>query len=196
MKRKIIASVLGMAACAAVTSAYGQGSVFFNNYYLNSSSTIVAVAPITFASNGHNVGSEFNVDLLYSFGAGIGTTWTLTPGSLTPILAGNDGDPTSAGAGIFGGSSVTIPGYTSGPIDFIVEAFNGTSYGNSSIIGQSGVVQLSSIATGTAIPGDLYTGAITPLAGFTVSPVPEPATLALVGFGGLASLVALRRQKS
>jgi len=217
MKRTIVASILGIAGSVAmVSTSHAQGTVYFQNY----SSTGIS-APVTFASSGHavtggvgpsvagnGVGGEFTADLLYS----IGNTGTYT--LLTSALAGqspgpagypapftygsgHDGPVTGTGGaipGFFLGGVLTIPGYTSGSIAFVVEAFNGTSYtdstGSGLWRGQSAPDVLSSIATGTT-----PTGYLTGLTGFTVSSVPEPTTLAFAGMG-LLSLLAIARRKN
>ncbi|HEX4349393.1 MAG TPA: PEP-CTERM sorting domain-containing protein, partial [Verrucomicrobiae bacterium] len=65
----------------------------------------------------------------------------------------------------------------------------GQTYGSSLIRGHSAEFS-STLATGlTTPPYGLFSS-------FTVAAVPEPATLALAGLGGLASLVMLRRKKA
>jgi len=213
MKRKVIASVLGIAgSLAMVAASYGQGSVLFANYTAASGTGPTydpgVNAPITFGMSanvggvngiaGQRVGSEFTADLLYSLNGG--TSYSLLtqaqagdPGYPTALL-GTDGNNGSA-AGYFQGPSVTIPGYSSGPITFIVEAFHGASYAAADWKGQSAPFTLSSIATGTTQPGDFGTvgGAGGSLQAFVVN-VPEPSIFALAGLGA-AGLIAFRRKK-
>jgi hypothetical protein len=208
MKKLIVASVLGIAASIAVTTkTQAQGNIIFGNY--NNS----VQAPVTFSgapsgglTAGEDVGSEFSLDLLYSFGASLGTTYTDESFGQTYAFYGTDGgSPGTDGAGLVqNGLSITaqIPGYTTGTIDIILEAYNGATYTASTIRGQSGVVQLSNLATAVnhLTSGDLFSdngSVVTPLTAFTVSPavVPEPTTLALAGLGG-AALLALRRKKA
>jgi hypothetical protein len=213
MKRKVIASLLGVAgSLAMVAASYGQGSVVFANYTAASGSGATADpgvnAPITFGMTastpgvngvaGNRVGSEFTADLLYSLN---GTTYSL----LTTAQAGDAGYPTAllgtdgnnaSAAGYFQGPSVTIPGYTSGAISFIVEAYHGSSYATADWKGQSAPFTLNSIATGQTPPGDF--GQVGGTGGFLQSfvvTVPEPSVFALAGLGA-ASLMAFRRKKA
>jgi len=204
MKKSAIASLLTVAALAITASSYGQGSVQFQNY--NFGATTLN-APVTFGvtatsggkagTAGVRVGSEFTADLLYSLDGG--TTYSLLTGAQsgsatypTPFAfgVGADGDAVNF-SGYFFGNPVTIPGYSSGPISFIVEAFTGgTSYANATQWrGQSSSFTMPSIATGTAPPSD-FAG----LTAFTVLPVPEPSIFALAGLGA-AGLMAIRRKK-
>jgi hypothetical protein len=207
MKRAIIASILGLAASVAVVSqTQAQGTVFFANY----SNGGQLQAPVTFSgasqnglSNGELVGTggpgaNFTATLLYSFGPNLGTTFT-DAGVTASFIAAN-GDAAN-GAGLFGfaANTVTIPGYSSGNIDFIVDVFNGSSFANSSIRGQSAVVTLNNLATAanslpTASLLSDNAAATTPLTAFTVQAVPEPGIFALAGLGA-AALMAIRRKK-
>jgi len=200
MKRKVLGAVLGVVASAAlVASSHGQGSVFFLNYASDVN------APVTFGTaaanfNGHPVtvgmavGSEFSAALEFSLDGGA----TFTTLSQAAAGAGNaypsaflstDGN-SGSGAGYFQGPVVTIPGYTSGSIQFKVDAFTGGADFNSATWrGQSPVLTMASIATGTTQPGDLVG-----LQGFSVNPVPEPTVFALAGIGA-AALMIVRRKK-
>ncbi|HEY5297630.1 MAG TPA: PEP-CTERM sorting domain-containing protein [Verrucomicrobiae bacterium] len=211
MKKTVIASVLGVVALVAtVSSSYGQGTVVFQNYSFGADALN---APVTFASPGldgtsavtpgEDVGSTFVADLLYSLNGG--STYTLLTQANAnqaayPSVFGfsaADGD-TGNYAGDFFGNGVTIPDYSSGAITFIVEAYNGSSYANSTGVGfwrgQSSAFTMPSIATGTQPVPD-FVGYLTPFSVSTLA-VPEPTTLALAGLGGLASLVAFRRKKA
>jgi hypothetical protein len=198
MKRTIIATILGIAASAAmVTSSQGQGFIFFQNYGSGPSGLISA--PVTFNGAAVSGGAGFNADLLFSLNNG--STFT-DLGVAVPFFGSFNGD-TANFAGLFSDSTSpeTIPGYTTGNVEFIVEAFNGSTFANSSVRGQSAVVTLNGLATpANGLPtGDMLsdnTAATTPLAAFTVSAVPEPTTLALAGLAGLASLVAFRRKNA
>lgn len=206
MKKTVIASLLGLAVVAATASSYGQGFVQFQNYNFGATSLN---APVTFGvtatsggkagTAGVRVGNEFTADLLYSLDGG--TTYTL-------LTAANANDPqypaafgiTGAGdgdsanfAGYFFGNTATIPGYSSGPISFIVEAWTGgASYAAATQWrGQSASFTMPSItaAGGAGQPSD-FAG----LTAFAVNPVPEPSIFALAGLGA-AGLMAFRRKK-
>jgi hypothetical protein len=199
MKRKLIASILGVAASSAmVASSYGQGEVSFANYAFEPGGLVSA--PVTFAAGspggigGETVGSEFTATLLYEYGTM--TSYSVAPNSATPFFS-TDGN-TAGGAGTFANTvtlPVLIPGYTGGSISFEVlatGAVNGHNY-----TGTSAPDVLPSIVTLTSgTPyGDMFNSgaAGTYLQPFTVS-TPEPSTIALAGLG-VASLLALRRRK-
>jgi hypothetical protein len=200
MKKTIIASILGVAACAAVTTSYGQGSIFFANYSFGVNSYS---APVTFG--GQVVGSDFSAQLLYS-ATGQSGTFSALPGSTLQFLGTGLGD-TADGGGLFQGTGVTVAAYpntVSGNAWFEVSVFNTATVGANApgtITGISAPVQVGALATAANNLGvsDLFpdnpnlvtAGGLQP---FTVSSVPEPTTLALAGLGGLASLVMLRRK--
>lgn len=212
MKRKILASVIGVVASIAfVAASHGQGTVFFANYNTPSGTGANADpgvnAPVTFGTTasvggisgtaGALVGSEFSADLEYSFGGNPLAVLTAAQAGGTPYptaFFGTDGNAGSA-AGYFQGPFVTIPGYSSGPITFVVRAFNGTSFAGSTWNGVSAPFTLNSIATGTSPVGDFGpVGGSGSLAGFTVNPVPEPGIFALAGLAA-AGLMGIRRKK-
>jgi len=199
MKRKIIASLLGIAgSIALVASSHAQGSVNFANYASDVN------APVTFGQtqsgngvtgvNGGSVGSEFTAALMYSLNGG--STYTLldqasaAAGTSYPTaFLGADNGGAGTGAGYFVGPTVTIPGYTSGAVSFIVQAYHGASYAAADWKGQSASFVVPSLATGLATPGDLVG-----MPAFVVT-VPEPSVFALAGLGA-ASLMAFRRKKA
>jgi hypothetical protein len=167
MKKTILAAALGIVA--SIAPAYGQGSIFFNNY----GATTDAI--ITFCG-GPTTG--FSASLLYQFGGGALT-------ALGNATAFNPAIP-----GYFTGPIVTIPGYSGGPISFVVQAYSGADYTSSVIRGQSALFTLpNGIATGTQPVGEFGPSFVS----FSVC-IPEPATIALVGLG-LVSLLIFRRQR-
>jgi len=219
MKRKLIGSILGIGAVA--TMAHAQGFVLLNNYHLNynSGTSSYTGSPVKYGvGSGGTLGalvtssSGYHLDLAYDIVGGANTfTDAGTPQSgpagalnaaFTEItgtqgtigLNGNTADP---GFAIPSSALVTIPGYASGDISFEFLAFNGSSYGTSSIRGHSAAVTYSSIATGTspaaAFKDSLNVGGFP--GAFYVVAVPEPTTLAVVGLGA-AGLMFFRRRKA
>jgi hypothetical protein len=202
MKKALVASLLGIAL--NVASSYGQGYIVMENYQLVNGTTPV-FSGVTYGSqsakNGQFVGaaSGFTLDLLYSLSGG--TPGTLAAGSQASFFQNSHdgGTPTTDGAGTFFGPTVTIPGYTSGPVNFVVEAFNGSDYASSAVRGQSATFTINSLQTNPLLaPDDLLqlNGGTTPtgLQAFSVNPVPEPGIFALAGLGA-AALMAFRRKK-
>ena len=201
MKKALVASLLGIAL--NVASSYGQGYIVMENY------KVVGVTPVfsgvtygagSGAKTGQFVGAAqgWKADLLFSLDGG--TTFNLAAGSQTAFFGtSNDGGtPTTDGAGSFLGGNITIPGYTSGTVKFIVEAFNGANYAASAGKGQSAVFTINSLQTSTLVtPDDILqlNGGTTPtgLQSFTVA-VPEPTVFALAGIGA-AALMIVRRKK-
>jgi len=205
MKRSIISVLGNIIILGTAAGAFAQGSVNFQNYNFGATSLN---APVTFgltanaggvnAVAGQRVGKEFSADLLYSLDGG--TTYSLLTAAQandgtaypTPFAfgLGNDGDSANF-AGYFFGNSVTIPGYVSGPITFIVQAYAGPSFVGSVWGGQSAPFTMSSITVtgGTALPSD-FSG----MAPFQVILIPEPSAFALAGLGA-AGLMAFRRKK-
>jgi len=206
MKKALVAAILGIALRATV--AHGQGFIVMENYKLVGGTTPV-FAGITYDSSGGaakvgkfvGAASGFKTDLLFSLDGG--ATYTLAAGSQTPIFGTSvdGGTPTTDGAGSFLGGTVTIPGYTSGAVNFKVEAFNGSSYaattGPTGFKGQSAAFSIPSLNTNPALPsGDLLNLSGTTIQGlqaFTVG-VPEPGIFALASIGA-AGLLAFRRKK-
>lgn len=190
MKRTLIATILGIAATAAT---YGQGFVNFNTYAVNSyAGSYVTYGPGSGGAVGENVVGGFNVQLGYYLGT---VSDPASNGSLLGQMQLNTAVIGGLGTGGFPGriqaGNYTIPNYVSGPITFEMLAFNGASYALSDIRGHSAAWTMASIATGVTTPG-------TPdgmPAGFTVSAVPEPTTMALAGLGAAAMLIFRRRDR-
>jgi len=205
MKKALVAAILGIALKATVS--HGQGYIVMQNYKLVNGTTPV-FSGVTYgatggAKSGQFVGaaSGFKVDLLFSLDGG--ATYTLAAGSQTPFFGTSvdGGTPTTDGAGSFLGPTVTIPGYTTGPATFEVEAYNGTSYaattGPTGFKGISTPFTIPSLNNNNALPsGDLLNLNGTTVQGlqpFVVN-VPEPTIFALAGLGA-AALMVVRRKK-
>lgn len=198
MKRAIVMSVLGAAACFMANTAHAQGSVVFCNY----TGGLANMAPVTYSgaafgsyTDGMTIGTPFTADLLYSLDGG--ATWSdsgVTAGFLTP-----SGTPVASGGGFFGSTATqaTIAAYSSGAIDFMVQVYNGSSYATSSVFGESGVISCSVLSTPSnklAVGSFFDSNATSPLTAFTVAAIPEPTTMAF-GAMGLLSLLAMARRK-
>jgi PEP-CTERM motif len=185
MKKAIFIAVLGVAA--SVASSYGQGFVAMNSYSANAFAGF-----ITTQSDGTTpVPATFTAELYYAIGT---VTDPVNGAPISPISSNFTALPLSitaydaTGDGYFQGATVTIPGYSSGPISFEILASGPGEVGRSGAWTES---TISASATSTSIFGD---NGVAP--NFVVAPVPEPTTLALAGLGGLASLVAFRRKKA
>ncbi len=199
MKKTLVAAILGI---ATVVSSFGQGHVFFNNYS-------TAAGQTTFGAGTAQTGgvtSTYHAALYYGLGTvtvaqdPVGTANPAVLGALG-LLGGNTGlnpaYPTqyqvnNAGLGYFIGPAVTISDYVSGPITFMVVAYNGADYLSSTIRGHSAAFTMNSIATGQN-PVGVFSG-LTDFQVFSVPVViPEPATFALAGLGAAALLLFRRR---
>jgi hypothetical protein len=179
MKKAIFIAVLGVAAIAA-TSSYGQGYVGFNTYICNGGVGVVT----TFPNGTSPVDGTFFGELYYALGTVTNpSNFTAIPSTITAFDNNGDGYVQDLNPAV-------IPGYTSGAVSFMVYAYN------SGYAGFSAPFTESTIANSVSSPltnfGDNGPG----LVAFSVSPVPEPTTLALAGLGGLASLVAFRRKQA
>jgi hypothetical protein len=204
MKRNIFMAVLGMGSMGL---AYGQGQVDFSNYYSPASPKVTfnanpALVPAGAA--GLSVGNGVTAELAYYVGTSASdkptslSQMTLMPASIVPFgLAGGDANG-STYAGWFEAGLVTIPGISPANntfVSFDVLAFVGADWASALYAGSSGIFQSPVTGTSQDNPGGFTQG---PWQNFTVqaTAVPEPTTLALVGLGSLASLVAMRRKQS
>lgn len=203
MKKALVAAILGIALKATV--AHAQGYIIFESYKTLPGNipvfSAVTYGPGSGAKTGQNVGvtSGFKADLLFSLDGG--ATYTLAAGSQANFWPGSTdgGSPTTDGAGVFAGPTVTIPGYSSGPVTFIAEAYNGASYGlNGFYNGQSAPFTIASLQTDNKVlPGDTLNNSGTTVNGLQpfVVTIPEPSIFALAGLGA-AGLMAFRRKKA
>ena len=209
MKRALVASLLGVAASVATT--YGQGTTVFDNYNaspympIKYTSTTAQLPADKVALAGQGVSDAgFSVDLLYFIGTTSNPAQLTDTGLAVPL---NPGKADSLGNhGYWDGQNVVIPGYTSGPVTFEVEAwyttttgadgqYGGATFGTSLFRGTSALWTESSLATGLST-ANTWAGLPGPngAALANVAIVPEPATLTLLGLGGAALLVSRRRK--
>jgi hypothetical protein len=195
MKKTLVLSLFGCAACA---SSYAQG-VFFSNYQTSTQTQGVTFAAGSGALSGLGVGSSFSAILLYG-PAGLNSVASLAPiGNPSSIATSLGYSPTAAGAigggsgaGWFGNPIINFPSYST--TYTVVEEVTGIVAGVT-YTGYSSIIQYTTAAS-SAVPTAKLPNFLA-LGNFTVaSSVPEPATLALAGLGGLASLVMLRRKKA
>jgi hypothetical protein len=207
MKKSLVLGILGAAAAA---TAYGQGTVQFQNYFNPSSPTIkYAASNVPSGKANLALGGNFAAELAWFNGVTadpnqlvlIPTTITGF-GAVSPSFpnAVADGDLAS-GAGWYFGPTVTLSGAASGTtVTLDVIAFNGAAptafaggipvwNGATGQGGQSGLFQIT-LGGGALPPAGLSSAP-----NFTVQNVPEPTMFALAGLGA-AGLMALRRKKA
>jgi hypothetical protein len=131
-------------------------------------------------NNGANVPASWNNGttnniILVGWSANLGTTWGSVSNILASALTGNRTALIAAGYGFFGESV--------------------TGYLNPSPTGTSpGAVVFNPTATGSGFPINNPSGS--PMQMYSLLPVPEPATMALMGLGGLSLLLFRRSRKS
>jgi len=202
MKKSVIIAILGVAA--SVATSYGQGYIAFDSYIANS---FASANTYNFGTTTPVADSTYNAALFYAIGTvsdpvteSLLSSVISDPTGMTAFsgtITGAQPYPTPISGGVFGGPGLTIPGYSGGAITFEVIAYNGSSYDNSTSRGRSGSFTMNSIRTDGIDSAFGDNGA--PMPNFvvgSVTPVPEPTTLALAGLGGLASLVAFRRKQA
>lgn len=190
MKKTLVASILGL---AAVVNTFAQGSVLFNNYGGLETDAIVRHSAQSTSPANTPLNNTFTAGLYFAFGTVAWSPSFLTdPASAGFTLASATAvfNQPPSGPGYFDGGVATIPGYVSGPITFVVVAYNGANYASSLVRGTSAAFTLPSISTGLSAAGEFGAGFLP----FTVSLVPEPSSFALAGLG-LAGLLIFRRRK-
>ena len=206
MKRSIFIAVLGMVSASA---AFGQGKIIFSNYLSSTApkikyNTNAALVPATKA--GLAVGSGVTAGLMYYVGTSSSDIPTslaqMTLATVTSVFGTGSGAQNADGgsaAGWFTGSVYQVPGVTASNnlfVSFDILAYIGATYAGATYSGFSSIFQTpTTVASGSGNIA-MNPGAWQNFTIQSVAPVPEPATLALAGLGGLASLVALRRKKA
>jgi len=199
MKKTIIMAALGLAASAV--SSYGQGSVIFSSYSANGTAGVATYLGLGGSTT--TIPSSFHADLYAVAGAfsdpvntSVSTSITALPAAgLTDLgILGVTYSQSYNGLNYFNSGPVATPTPTGAGITFEVVAFNGSSYANSTVRGRSGSFTMASLNAAPAPLNHLGDNG-QPFPVMYVTSVPEPTTLALAGLGGLASLVALRREE-
>jgi hypothetical protein len=206
MKRKLVATILGIAAAAAVFNAGGvataQGLIFLDNYY---SAPVGGPYPlITYgAGSGGAIGtavtSGFTVGLYLSSSAFTfegGATSATGENSILNLPGAQAGGANSTatlgalGAGYYSATSFYATSVAAGQSVYaMVLAYDGATYDTSGVRGHSAVFQLTT-SSAPPVPGF---GSL-PASFAVAAAVPEPSTFALAGLG-LASLLIFRRRK-
>jgi hypothetical protein len=202
MKRTILATIIGIAAVAAVNSAQAQGRVNLDNYDSTAANPLVtygAGVPGGAVGTGlANVsGITWTVGIYYALGSvsvASDPTGIADPASLGPLAqaTGVAGDTTTfnSGLGFFTTTGdASFGGYTSGLVTAELVAYSGPTYNGSSYRGHSGAFTFTPATGATAAP---LVGNFFPT--FGALPVPEPSIFALSGIGA-AALMLIRRKK-
>jgi hypothetical protein len=207
MKKSVLFGIIGLAA--GVVTSYGQGFVTLDNYSSGANTT-----PLTYGAgvpaNGVSgalgsgaINTAWTVGL-YFVGGTTGLSQAAGNGLPDPSLGlgtGNGSTQQMGGADTFGnaGFYASIPAFNSGSVanttitlEIVVYPTVDGSYAAAGFRGHSAAFSMPTVSASSGSPS--YTGDFMP-GSFSVTPVPEPATLALAGLGGLASLVAFRRKQ-
>lgn len=204
MKRKLLASILGIAAAATmVNTASAQGLVYLDTYNTSPG------APYPLVTYGAGSGGTLGAGVAAGQGFTVGLYYSTGPLTAVATTSGNmdtsiPGGTLATGAGSTAVFNATIPGlFTSvgdvyfntlsaaGAVNFVVVAYNGATYETSTIRGHSASFTLNSAAA-PPVPG--MGGSPGLMGTFAVVGVPEPSTFALAGLG-LAGLLIFRRRK-
>jgi hypothetical protein len=186
MKKLLLTSAL---AVIATLSSYGQGSVSF----ANATATRVFYVTSTGATAAVPVGSQFTAEVVY---APDGTPSAAFAAGATRVGATAAFGPV---AGLFSGGGRTVQSITppGGFGLFQVRVWD-TASGSADVAkltgmyGESGILRVDTGDPTTVPPGT--PSPLTGLASFTVTPVPEPSSIAL-GLLGVGTLLMLRRRK-
>jgi len=211
MKKTLLAGICGLAACAA--TSYGQGFIALDNYS-SSAHPLVTYGSGVFANGisgalgqvGTGVtGSGWTVGLYFALGnvtassdqtAGNGIPLALAlgtggtaGGATTTFLSGSLNGEFAASA--YFQATAATPGASGTTVTLEVVAYNGTDYASATQRGHSAAFIIPALA-GTSFPNNVGDYMST----FSVTPVPEPTTLALAGLGGFGMLMALRRKQA
>jgi len=213
MKKSLL---LGIAGLAIAGSAFGQGTIYLDNYAQNSGLINAGV------KYGAGVPANGVSGALGTVGAGLSSAWTVglyfvtgTPSINDPAGNGIPASPLNLGTG--GGSTTQVanaaaggtPGafFASGvfntglavgtTITMELVAYNTSagSYANALYRGHTAPFTITTVL-GTAVPPAYTPASFGTFSVTSVAPVPEPSTLALAGLGGFGMLMAMRRKQA
>lgn len=200
MKKILVTTLLSVVAAGAVMA---QGRVNFNN---------TGVTPIRI-SDGGELTLILGTASVGTFGIGPASAQIrlyagLTSSSLAPVLIGTAADqefvPNTANTalaavqGTFaGGSNLALAGYDGSAPVFLQFTASATGaagqWAGVPFFGESPIIQVN-LATGLGTATTLFGTGPNQWDGLTMTPVPEPSSMALAGLGA-ASLLFFRRRK-
>jgi hypothetical protein len=207
MKKTLIITVLG--ASLSTLSSYGQGLILLDNY--NTGGPNVTFGVGSGGTVGAGLTAGWTMGLYYAVGnisgsIGADASGTAIPSDLGALVLGSGAGSTAAfSTSTFGtdgqalsGATFTVPGTLSAGGDTITVmliAYNGATYADSTVRGHSSAFTMPTSAATSNSPNPVgsYMSAFSV---YSVTPVPEPSTLALAGLGGFGMLMALRRKKA
>lgn len=209
MKKAIVLSILGIAASGY--AAFGQGVINFNNYV---AANYNSAQVLWGTGSGHASGTvvdtaSVEVQLYYQLGTINESSVSfladpLTKAGLTAFVdpTVNSGGAYGVGAGgYYGAGNQLLTGWSSGPVTFMVAAWDtttGATLGSAAVTGLSALFQAQDDSPGTAKfgirPSSLPAENFATISSVTLVGVPEPMTMALGGLG-LAALMAFRRKQ-
>jgi len=217
MKRKLLSSIIGIAASLAVTSAMAQGKISLNNFSdtggqplygattpPGDGSGILNPAP---SSGNWVIGFYYHLgDVTGSVGSdpsGIADPASLGGGLVFATGVAGDLTTITAGAGYFtdpNGDAI-INGWSSGLVTAEIVAYDGSSYNSAAYRGHSIAFTFTPIASTAGQPAGFIVGSVGNtsegnMPNFSVFAVatPEPSTFALAGLGAAAMLIFRRRK--
>lgn len=208
MKKSVLLGIIGLAA--GVATSYGQGYLTLDNY--SSGTDPAAIYGANVPANGitgANGSGALSISAwtigLYFVGGSSGLNQAAGngmpdaslalgtgPGSTVPIGTENaTGNPGFYGALAAFNSGSTA--FTTVTLEIVAYDSAASSYATAAYRGHSAAFSMSTVTATSPTPiyaGDFMPGIL------SVTPVPEPTTLALAGLGGLATLVMSRRKKA
>lgn len=186
---KIKSTIAVLAALTVAVSAFGQGQIIFRN---TSTSAVIDSGTGEAALPGIAIaGLYYTTDL------------TATPSTVPPLdswtLASSTAiAPVAQFAGVYSGGTVTIQGVAIGTQVLVQVRAWGAAYSDyggpwaagQGLVGVSNVMQVG--LGGDTVPVPNISNFVET---FTLTPVPEPSTIALGLLGGLGAMLLLRRRK-